>query len=133
MSLLTDTDIQGWEVLQRAYQRPAGQGLITVSNHAAALDDPLLLAALMPADSLLQPAAHRWGMCATDRCFKSSLMSSFFRAGKVCPLPDATSNDSRSTLYQHPATPHFLIFHQGFQHSMLAWYWSDRLKRSGMT
>ena len=86
MSLLTDTDVQGREVLEHAFQRPDEQGLVTVSNHAAALDDPLLLAALMPADSLLQPQAHRWGMCATDRCFKNGLMSSFFRAGKVCPF-----------------------------------------------
>ena len=83
MGLLTSTEIKGQQVIQQAFNRPSGQGMITVSNHSAALDDPLLLAAMMPCRSLLQPQAFRWGMCATDRCFKTDLMSAFFRAGKV--------------------------------------------------
>ncbi len=37
----------------------------------------------MPADKLLDPAALRWTLCATDRCFKRSLLVPFFRAAKV--------------------------------------------------
>ncbi len=63
--------------------RPAGQPLITVSNHVAAMDDPLLLAALTPLRSVFETGGMRWSLCATDRCFKNSLMSAFFRAGQV--------------------------------------------------
>jgi len=64
--------------------RPAGQPLITVSNHVAAMDDPLLLAALTPFRSVFETGGMRWSLCASDRCFKNSLMSAFFRAGQVC-------------------------------------------------
>ena len=83
MTVLSTTEIEGQEVLQKAFERPSTQGLITVSNHTCALDDPLILAAMMPEGSLSQPHLFRWGMCATDRCFKNDLMSAFFRAGKV--------------------------------------------------
>lgn len=83
MNLLTATEIEGEATLEEAFRRPTAQGLLTVSNHTAALDDPLLLSVLMPQGSLLRPAAYRWGMCATDRCFKNDIMGAFFRAGKV--------------------------------------------------
>ena len=86
MSLLTITEIKGQQTLQQAFSRPAEQGMITVSNHTAALDDPLILAAMMPEGSLMKPGLFRWGMCATDRCFKTDLMSAFFRAGKVTTI-----------------------------------------------
>ena len=63
------------------------QALITVSNHVAALDDPLLTAALVPAGALLQPSALRWTLCATDRCFTSRAATTFFRAAKVGRIP----------------------------------------------
>ena len=69
------------------------QALITVSNHVAALDDPLLTAALVPAGALLQPSALRWTLCATDRCFTSRAATTFFRAAKAGPL-------------SHDVTPH---------------------------
>ena len=61
----------------------AQQALITVSNHVASLDDPLLTSALVPAGALLQPQALRWTLCATDRCFTSKAATAFFRAAKV--------------------------------------------------
>lgn len=48
-----------------------------------AMDDPLLLAALTPLGAVLQPGAMRWGLCASDRCFKNKWMGAFFRAGQV--------------------------------------------------
>ena len=59
------------------------QALITVSNHVASLDDPLLTSALVPAGALLRPQALRWTLCATDRCFTSKAATAFFRAAKV--------------------------------------------------
>ena len=60
-----------------------GQALITVSNHVAALDDPLVTAALLPPGAFLSPRALRWTLCATDRCFTSPAATAFFRAAKV--------------------------------------------------
>lgn len=59
MNTLSSTEIRGREALEEAFARPEGQGLITVSNHSSALDDPLLLATIMPPGS--PPEAHRWG------------------------------------------------------------------------
>lgn len=84
MTLANTTEISGAAHLREALDRPTEQGLVTVSNHAAALDDPLLLSAMMPLASLSRPSEYRWGMCATDRCFKNRFMAAFFRAGKAC-------------------------------------------------
>jgi monolysocardiolipin acyltransferase len=65
------------------------QALITVSNHVAALDDPLVTAALLPPGALLHARQLRWTLCASDRCFASARAAAFFRAGKarlVCPV-----------------------------------------------
>lgn len=78
--------VENGKALDSALQRPAGQPLITVSNHVAAMDDPLLLAALTPLNRASQSGAMRWSLCATDRCFKNSFMSAFFRAGQVLPV-----------------------------------------------
>lgn len=91
MNTLSSTEIQGQESLDRAFARPAGQGMISVSNHSCALDDPLLLATITPPGS--PPEAHRWGMCATDRCFRNGLMAAFFRAGKTLPLERGVGMD----------------------------------------
>lgn len=80
---LTNTTIHDSHHLLEAMHRPSGQPLITVSNHVAALDDPLVTSALLPLSSFLSPAAVRWTLCATDRCFNNSWMTSFFRAGQV--------------------------------------------------
>jgi monolysocardiolipin acyltransferase len=66
-------------------RRAPGRGLLTVCNHVGALDDPLVLAAVLPPTALV-PAAARWTLCATDRCFVNPLAECFFRAGKVLPL-----------------------------------------------
>ena len=54
-----------------------------MSNHVAALDDPLVTAALLPPGALLQPRQLRWTLCATDRCFTSATAGAFFRAAKA--------------------------------------------------
>ena len=80
------TRVEGGEVMAAALARPPGQALITVSNHVAAVDDPLATAAIVPREYLLRPAALRWTLCATDRCFRSAALAPFFRAAKVLPV-----------------------------------------------
>ena len=42
-----------------------------------------VLAALTPAEALLDSRSIRWTLCATDRCFKHAALVPFFRAAKV--------------------------------------------------
>lgn len=77
------------------------QALITVSNHVAALDDPLLTAALVPAGALLQPSALRWTLCATDRCFTSKAATTFFRAAKVACISIWVSHSRERAITWH--------------------------------
>ncbi|KAK9823150.1 hypothetical protein WJX72_000637 [[Myrmecia] bisecta] len=86
MTALTRTSVEGREHMQQALARPADQALITVSNHVASMDDPLVTAAVVPAKYVFKPGAVRWTMCATDRCFKHETLSKFFRAAKVLPV-----------------------------------------------
>ena len=74
------------------------QALITVSNHVAALDDPLVVSALLPPGALGRPRALRWTLCATDRCFRTRAAAAFFRAGKARPaLPQPYGRLSAAT------------------------------------
>jgi 1-acyl-sn-glycerol-3-phosphate acyltransferase len=79
--------IHGADKLEQAVsQRPEGQSLITVCNHVASMDDPLVMAALLPPSILIQAKNLRWTLCATDRCFTNAAFSAFFRSVKVLPL-----------------------------------------------
>ncbi|XP_042517256.1 tafazzin [Macadamia integrifolia] len=79
--------IYGAEKLHQALQqRPEGKPLITVSNHVASVDDPLVIASLLPPSLLLDAHSLRWTLCATDRCFKNPVTSAFFRCVKVLPV-----------------------------------------------
>ncbi|ERN02214.1 tafazzin isoform X1 [Amborella trichopoda] len=79
--------IYGAEKLHKALtQRSIDQSLITVSNHVAAVDDPFVIASLLPPSVLLDARSLRWTLCATDRCFRNPMTSAFFRAVKVLPL-----------------------------------------------
>lgn len=60
--------------------------LIQVSNHVASVDDPFIIAALLPPRVLLDSQNLRWTLCATDRCFKNPVTSAFFRSVKVLPV-----------------------------------------------
>lgn len=84
---LNITEIHGADKLEQAVsQRPEGQSLITVCNHVASMDDPLVMAALLPPSILIQAKNLRWTLCATDRCFTNAAFSAFFRSVKVLPL-----------------------------------------------
>ena len=60
--------------------------MFQVCNHVASMDDPLVMAALLPPRLLLHPKSLRWTLCATDRCFTNAAFSAFFRSVKVLPL-----------------------------------------------
>ncbi|KAK4381812.1 Tafazzin [Sesamum angolense] len=75
------------EKLQHAVlNRPENKSLITVSNHVAAMDDPLVIASLLPPGMLLDANGLRWTLCASDRCFKNPVTSAFFKYAKVLPV-----------------------------------------------
>lgn len=54
-----ETLIHGEEHLQQALQREKGQPLITVSNHVGSIDDPLVIASIVPSAAMLQPTNVR--------------------------------------------------------------------------
>ncbi|XP_077226315.1 phospholipid/glycerol acyltransferase family protein isoform X2 [Tasmannia lanceolata] len=84
---LNHVQIYGAEKLHRALlERPEGKPLITVSNHVASVDDPLVIASLLPPSVLLDAHSLRWTLCATDRCFSNPMTSAFFKCVKVLPV-----------------------------------------------
>lgn len=84
---LNTVQIYGAEKLQQALQeRPKGKPLLTVSNHVAAMDDPFVIASLLPPSVMLEAQKLRWTLCATDRCFTNPVLSTFFRSVKVLPV-----------------------------------------------
>ncbi|CAM0884564.1 unnamed protein product [Alopecurus aequalis] len=84
---LNSVQIYGAEKLQQALQeRPKGKPLLTVSNHVAAMDDPFVIASLLPPSVMLEAQKLRWTLCATDRCFTNPVLSTFFRSVKVLPV-----------------------------------------------
>ncbi|KAJ4967950.1 hypothetical protein NE237_014651 [Protea cynaroides] len=84
---LNHIQIYGAEKLHQALrQRPEGKPLITVSNHVASMDDPLVIASLLRPSFMLDANSLRWTLCATDRCFKNPVTSAFFQCVKVLPV-----------------------------------------------
>ncbi|GJW43926.1 tafazzin [Tanacetum coccineum] len=83
---LNHVQIYGGEKLQQALSRPDKTPLITVSNHIASMDDPLVIAALLPSSVLIHARNLRWTLCATDRCFRNPVTSAFFKCVKVLPV-----------------------------------------------
>lgn len=59
---------------------------LQVSNHVASVDDPFVIASLVPPRVLLDAQNLRWTLCATDRCFKNPVTSAFFQSVKVLPV-----------------------------------------------
>ncbi|KAG2499894.1 hypothetical protein HYH03_002182 [Edaphochlamys debaryana] len=86
MTGLNSTTVEGAGHLAQALERPSDQALITVCNHVAALDDPLVVAAMLPEQTLQQPEKLRWTLCASDRCFRYAALVPLFRAAKVLPV-----------------------------------------------
>ncbi|CAI5976964.1 unnamed protein product [Closterium sp. NIES-64] len=85
---LNRTEVIGAHKLTNAIaHRPPGTPLLTVANHVAAMDDPLVMAAVVPPSLMLaRPASLRWTLCASDRCFSSPLLSAFFTSLRALPV-----------------------------------------------
>ncbi|KAA8494782.1 N-acylphosphatidylethanolamine synthase [Porphyridium purpureum] len=68
--------------------REGGTGLVSVMNHRSILDDPFLISAMLPLRLLVQqPEKVRWGLCASDICFRGGyLKRKFCTLGKVLPV-----------------------------------------------
>lgn len=50
------------------------------------MDDPLVIASLLPPSMLFDANGLRWTLCASDRCFKNPVTSAFFKYVKVLPV-----------------------------------------------
>jgi len=74
--------------LEISLERQPGTGLLSISNHIATIDDPHLLAAVVPPRLLLRGSTEmRWGVCAADVCFKEgSFLAKCADAAKVLPV-----------------------------------------------
>eukprot|EP01041_Mallomonas_annulata_P011961 gene11961-25056_t len=67
--------------------RPRRVPLITVSNHRSVMDEPVLLASILPLRIGIQPRYLRWSICTQDICFQNgALLAAFFGAGKTLPV-----------------------------------------------
>ena len=73
--------------LREGLGRPAGTAMLSVSNHISTMDDPGLLAAIVPLRTLCDPDAMRWGVCAEDVCFRpGSWIERCASTAKVLPV-----------------------------------------------
>lgn len=59
MRQLNHTTFEGLEHIEAALNRPEGTPLITVSNHVAAMDDPLVVSNVVPQEYLSMPEKMR--------------------------------------------------------------------------
>ena len=85
--VLNTTHVHGEERFLAAYEaRLPGQGIVTVSNHVTAVDDPGAVMPIIPASWLLQPHRLRWTLCARDRCFTNPFVGAILSAGRVLPV-----------------------------------------------
>ena len=74
--------------LHASLQRPEGTALLSVSNHIATIDDPHLLASIVPFRTLMRGGSDmRWGACGDDVCFRPrTMLRHFADAAKVLPV-----------------------------------------------
>ena len=89
--VVNTTDIDGEDRLHLYVdRRPPGRGLLTVSNHISTLDDPIMMAALVPLRTYLQPshfdARLRWALCAHEICYRTAALRSFFTQMQALPV-----------------------------------------------
>ncbi|KAF4966431.1 hypothetical protein FSARC_5875 [Fusarium sarcochroum] len=88
MKGLNDLEVTGLDnllgVLDRRKEEGRERGLLTVCNHVAVLDDPLIWG-ILPLRYCFDTINLRWGLGAHDICFKNKATSTFFSLGQVLP------------------------------------------------
>jgi hypothetical protein len=90
-----------------------------VSNHVAAMDDPFVIASLLPPSVMLEAQKLRWTLCATDRCFTNPVLSTFFRSVKVLPVSRGDGIYQKvSILWKHQYGLNFLMLMNRFIHAI---------------
>jgi monolysocardiolipin acyltransferase len=67
-------------------KRSENRSLITVSNHQATLDDPLLYSILTSKIGTKWPTSQRWTVGASELCFANGLVGLFCNLCKVLPV-----------------------------------------------
>lgn len=60
MTRANNTHVEGAEHMAAALAREAGRPLITVCNHVASMDDPLVMSTILPPEVYSDPAQLRW-------------------------------------------------------------------------
>ncbi|KAI0462374.1 hypothetical protein LJB42_003865 [Komagataella kurtzmanii] len=77
-------EVTGLEKLDAALERSKreNRGIITVMNHMSVVDDPFLWGCL-PWKYFRDVDVIRWGLAASNVCFKGTFLSYFFSAGKI--------------------------------------------------
>lgn len=60
MTVANRTQVQGAEHMAAALQREQGRPLITVCNHVASMDDPLVMSTILPPAVYRDPSQLRW-------------------------------------------------------------------------
>jgi monolysocardiolipin acyltransferase len=86
MNIFNDVVVYRKQILDDAIlNREKNRPLVTVANHNACLDDPALISTISPISVLKDSRAIRWGLCASDVCFKNPSMIRFFSATKALP------------------------------------------------
>ncbi|KAK9815022.1 hypothetical protein WJX73_005063 [Symbiochloris irregularis] len=90
LKVLNTTEVRnGQSLLEAVEHRDPEVGLVTVCNHTSTIDDPFVIATLLPVRFLWQERLHhktRWSLCAKEICFQNAVLEQFFRSGKVMPI-----------------------------------------------
>jgi len=87
LTVLARTRIVNADRLTRLVEdRPPDQPLITVANHYACMDDPLLWSALPWRILLAKPCLLRWTLAARDIVFTKPIYEKFFGLGRCIPV-----------------------------------------------
>lgn len=76
-------------LMDAVLRREKDLGLITVSNHASTLDDPMLFCGIFPISFFFTEHWHRrvrWSICAREMCYSNVFLAQFFKSGKTLPI-----------------------------------------------
>jgi monolysocardiolipin acyltransferase len=65
--------------------RPKGTPLITLSNHASCIDDPVMWGTV-PFQAALKIQTTRWTLAAKELTFTNKLYNYFFSRGQLVPV-----------------------------------------------